>query len=108
MLTAKDVLSRIRPMLKAVVERERRYAGSLMLAYKRVAEKIGASDAWIQRVLGRRPSTVVQGHQVLNIMALFKKAHSRRALEAEAQAQDAMIARLWGQHADLLDEVGSP
>lgn len=52
---AAEFTEETRQALRALVERERRRTGSLMVAYENVAAMIGASSSYIQKFLAKDP-----------------------------------------------------
>lgn len=61
------------PLVLQVLEIERPRHGSLRNAQKFVAEKMGGSARWLRRIIGRCPHAVLQSHQMLNLVMLYRE-----------------------------------
>lgn len=81
MYTAEQTLEHIHPRLRALVSHYKAKTGCSVRALKKVASKIGTSEHWIRRVLGRYGEASVQAHLFLNIIrehVRVKRAESRK------------------------------
>lgn len=88
MITAEQALERVRPDLAEIVSAKERALGSRMLAYERLATKLGRSPTWIRKVLGRAPDVTVGLHDALNIRAAYERLCSTVSAAADAQAAE--------------------
>ena len=97
LLTAEELLFRVRPLASALIDHKRRETGSKMTAYERVASSVGGSASWLRKLLGRQPNVDLAAHQYMNIVALYRKLCER--IEAEAENERRKLEALM-DHAD--------
>ena len=83
MLSATDAINEIRPIARALVEREERSTNSRMAAYERVASRVGASSSWLRKLVGRQ-EVALAAHTYENIKQAYRRACERIEHEAEA------------------------
>lgn len=105
MLSADAVLSRTRPVLCALVDRERSRSGSKMTAYARVAAKIGVTASWVRKLIGRQPIGL-EAHVYLNIHAAYVRMCER--IEAENDHTRQLLAVLEEQSHEALEGFDHP
>jgi len=96
MLSPTDTIDEIRPIARALVEREERNTRSRMLAYDRVASRVGASSSWLRKLVGRH-DVALASHTYQNLKLAYARACER--LEAEAEAEKRAFMALGGKDA---------
>jgi hypothetical protein len=94
-VTAEETTERVRPLLLKIVQHKVRETGSKMVAYSKVAAKIGGSASWLRKLLGRQPNVDLAAHQFLNILSLYRKLCER--VEAEAENERVRLEHLWSE-----------
>jgi hypothetical protein len=80
-----------RERLHPLVQYQERLSGSRMAAYRGVANRIGVTQRWVQRVIGREP-VIIQAHQWINLNAAYRGLCER--IEADAQHKRHLAAQL--------------
>jgi len=94
-VTADETTERVRPLLSKIIQHKVRETGSKMVAYSKVAAKIGGSASWLRKLLGRQPNVDLAAHQFLNILTLYRKLCDR--IEAEAENERVRLEHLWSE-----------
>ena len=95
MIGPADAINEIRPIARALVEREERTTHSRMAAYERVASRVGASSSWLRKLIGRQDVSLA-AHTYQNMKLAYARACER--LEAEAEAEKRAFLALGGNH----------
>jgi hypothetical protein len=96
MLGPADAINEVRPIARALVEREERSLHSRMAAYERVASRVGASSSWLRKLIGRQDVSLA-AHTYQNLKLAYARACER--LEAEAEAEKRAFMALGGNDA---------
>ena len=95
MIGPADAINEIRPIARALVEREERTTHSRMAAYERVASRVGASSSWLRKLIGRQDVSLA-AHTYQNMKLAYARTCER--LEAEAEAEKRAFLALGGNH----------
>ena len=103
MHTKNSVFTETRTRLVALLDYERRSLGSAEAAVKAVSIRIGATQGWVRRIVGRYGEAAVHGHLMRNIEDLHER-FERRATASVGTPAD-LARRIRSRiEANLIDE----
>lgn len=71
MFTETELKEAVHPLVLHVLREEQKKRPKLRDAQEAIARRLDGSARWLRRIIGRCPSAVIQGHQMLNLVHLY-------------------------------------
>jgi len=78
MWTPKRAFDRVRPKLVDLLAEAKADCGCMMQAVKVVAGRVGASEHWVRRIIGRYGEVKIQAHHLINVVREHVRLRRKR------------------------------